>query len=171
MKMRFLTACFVGFFLVLVNWVAAADPQPLVCSLEVVNPTCKNGTQLPTSTDFPCITEAFCSTPEATSGQVNCLGWICSLRLNCACFAGQVTSCAANATNCSKDGCGQVASMFEEARCSFADFLGPRNSSSDYQLYLNQCLEGCTGGALTSTPNLILPLISLTAVLACTLLG
>ena len=121
----------------------SAPEQTQICLYEVVNPTCGNGTQLATDYVFPCLTESFCNATLTDNSTVGCMNWICSLRLNCGCFAGGLTSCAANRTQCNKQGCQGVVDMFEESGCIFSDFLGPRNESEWYTVYLDQCLLGC----------------------------
>ena len=135
--------------------------SPPICSLEVVNPTCNNGTQLPTDEDFPCLTEEFCL--NATfSGVVDCAAFICSLRLNCACFAGEITSCASNSTTCTKDGCSLVVDMFEQTPgCYYETYFGPRNSSEMFSMYLDQCLEGCNNSISTQSSRYLSILIAL----------
>jgi hypothetical protein len=133
-------------WLVLMSCSGTSSPasDDSTCSLEVVNPTCGNGTQLPTDQTLPCYPLSPCAN---STGVVDCQNWICSLRLNCGCFAGQVTSCRTNSSSCNKDGCSMMVSMFQESSCKFEDFFGPRKDPNAYNTYLNQCLDGCGSSA------------------------
>jgi len=132
---------------VVISWllVVVVIATPLeFCPMTVVNPTCRNGKQKSTDYHLPCVTEASCMGDMSDlNGPVDCFNWFCSLRLNCGCFAGQVTSCAANATTCNKDGCYLVSSMFQDLNCNYSSFLGHRNSSEYFTQYIDQCLGGC----------------------------
>ena len=109
---------------------------------------------LPTDLTYPCLLASDCLDPSGlyTNSCVSagCDNWICSLRANCGCFAGSDTSCTAlNLSATAKAGCSLLVEQFQtpELGCDFADYLGTRPNASFYQLYLDQCMAGCSSPA------------------------
>jgi hypothetical protein len=122
-----------------------------------------SATLTPNDILHPCIKPSECLAPYGlyTNSCVNagCSNWICSLRLNCGCFAGQVTSCLAlNLSANAKPGCWLLQDMFSdpESGCSWEAFLGPRSDPSNYSQYVQDCLAGCATGSWTSISTTLL---------------
>ena len=118
------------------------------------NPSDGLSTLLPTDLSNPCLPVSDCLDPSGlyTNSCVNagCDNWVCSLRANCGCFAGQVTSCVAlNLSSTAKAGCSLLIEMFEmpEMGCSWADYLGARPNDTLYKTYLEECMAGCSSPA------------------------
>ena len=132
-----------------------------VCPIQVINPSCSQGMQKPDDLQFPCMAvDTYCSNITLLSEEVGCLNWICSLRINCGCFAGEDTSCIMENSNCSKAGCADIVSMFNEIGCNYSTFLGSRPNVTYFTGYINQCLAGCDNATLGVTLSAFLLLIS-----------
>jgi hypothetical protein len=115
----------------------------------IMNPLCldanETGVLLPTDPLLPCVNASLCQPPGPySSSRADCSNWFCTLRLNCGCFAGQVSACNASTAIQLKPNCAFVVQMFEQSGCSWQVFLGPRSEPDAFESYLDSCLGGCS---------------------------
>ena len=181
---RAVIALCVGVLAALLQGLAGARAQDSTITLtpelraavlrEIPNPTCSSGnaTTLPTDPDTPCIRASNCLAPNGkytnATKNANCDNWVCSLRINCGCFAGpQTTNCQGSTVR--KPGCLLLAQMFEDVGCSWVRYLGARESESDYEDYLNLCLAGCNSAPAAAAASRLAQFLSVLGLVAVAL--
>ena len=116
---------------------------------------------------YPCFPESWCAPGDNGNasedgqwytGNAGCNNWVCSLRVNCGCFAGETGLPA-------KPGCQDIVDMFFEHECSWADYL-PCLHDLAYVEALADCGLSAAPSLLGSGPALLPALASLAAAAA-----